>query len=46
MNFPILFELLKHNVLKGDPPGYFRVPDEKPFFPPSVLITLIIRASV
>lgn len=45
MNFPELFEMLKHNRVQGDPPGYFRVPDERPFLPPGVLITLIIRAS-
>ncbi|PYS90912.1 MAG: hypothetical protein DMF62_03670 [Acidobacteria bacterium] len=45
MMFPTLFELLKHNRMQGDPQGYFRVPNEKPFLPAGVLITLIIRAT-
>jgi len=44
-NFPELWQLLRHNRLQGDPPGYFRVPDEKPFLPAGVLIQLIIRAT-
>jgi hypothetical protein len=45
MNYPELYEMLKHNALKGDLPGWFRVPDERPFFPAGVIITLIIRAT-
>jgi len=45
MNFPTLYELLKNNVARGDPPGWFRVPDERPFLPQGVLVTLIIRAA-
>ena len=45
MNFPELYELLKHNRMQNDPPGFFRVPDERPFFPAGVLITLMIRAT-
>jgi hypothetical protein len=46
LQFPTLFELLKHNKFPSDPQGFFRVPDERPFLPPGVLITLIIRATV
>jgi len=41
--FPELYELLKDNVMLGDPPGYFRVPAERKILD-GVPMMLIVRA--
>jgi hypothetical protein len=44
-SFPELYKLLQDSVRLGDPPGYFRVPTERPLLPDNAIVTLIIRAS-
>lgn len=43
--FPQLFDLLSANRQPGDPPGYFRVPNEQPIISNRAIVKLIIRAA-
>ena len=40
---PVLYSLLEGNKMKGDPAGYFRVPNAGPLIPAGAIVQLIIR---
>lgn len=40
---PVLYSFLEGNRMKGDPQGYFRVPNSAPLLPSSSIVQLIIK---